>query len=122
MQVTLCRLSPWFTFGNTSHPPFGRARASVDTSRNPEYRAERSRFVRYRTAVPFVAAFRQRRPGSDPAAPVGLKLQAKVAEAVGIERQPYLAHQVQVVVQVVDAGQHGAEHLAAEFQVVQVGT
>jgi hypothetical protein len=30
-------------------------------------------------------------------------------------------HQVQVVVQVVDGGQHGAEHFAAAVQVVHVG-
>jgi hypothetical protein len=30
-------------------------------------------------------------------------------------------HQVQVVVQVVDGGQHGSEHFAAAVQVVHIG-
>ena len=38
----------------------------------------------------------------------------------GFKRRAHLAHQVQVVVQVVDAGQHGAQHFAAALQMVQV--
>ena len=38
-----------------------------------------------------------------------------------IERLAHLAHQVEVVVQVVHRGQHRAQHLAAAVQVVQVG-
>jgi hypothetical protein len=42
-------------------------------------------------------------------------------EAAFVQRLAHLAHQVHVVVQVVHAGQHRAEHLAAAVEVVQVG-
>ena len=42
-------------------------------------------------------------------------------EAAFVERLAHFAHQVHVVVQVVDARQHRAEHLAAAVEVVQVG-
>ena len=38
----------------------------------------------------------------------------------GFKRRAHLAHQIQVVVQVVDAGQHRAQHFAAALQMVQV--
>src|SRR5574337_485957 len=50
---------------------------------------------------------------SDPARPVGLEARAELAKAPCIERIAYLLHQVQVVVQIVDGGQHGPQHLAA---------
>ena len=57
----------------------------------------------------------------DAARAVGLELRAEGLEAAGVQRLAHLAHQVQVVVQVVDAGQHRPQHLAAAVQVVQVG-
>ena len=51
--------------------------------------------------------------GSDAASPVRLELGAELLERTGIQRVAHFLHQVQVVMQVVDGGQHGAEHLAA---------
>jgi ATP-binding cassette subfamily B protein RaxB len=50
-----------------------------------------------------------------------LELRAPGLEAPSSSACAHLAHQVHVVVQVVDAGQHRAQHLAAAVQVVQVG-
>ena len=60
--------------------------------------------------------------GSDPTLPVRLELQHEFAKAPGVQRIAHFLHQVQVVVQIVDAGEHRAEHFTAAVEVVQVGT
>ena len=62
-----------------------------------------------------------RRFDSHPARPVRLELRAELRKLPCLQRLAHFAHQVQVVVQVVDGGEHGAEHFAAAVQVVQVG-
>src|SRR5437868_7818203 len=57
----------------------------------------------------------------DPACPIRLEAGAEFGELPGIERLADLAHEVQVVVQVVDRGEHRAQHPAAAIEVVQVG-
>ena len=57
----------------------------------------------------------------DSARPVLLELRPELAKAPCVQREAHLAHEVEVVVQVVDAGQHRAQHFAAAVQVVQVG-
>ena len=58
---------------------------------------------------------------SNPARPVSLELLPERAKAARVQRLAHFAHQVQVVVQVVHAGQHGAQHFAAAVEVVQIG-
>ena len=52
---------------------------------------------------------------------IGLELAAPGLEAAGLQRLADLEHQVKVKMQVVDAGEHRAQHLAAAVEVVQVG-
>ena len=59
---------------------------------------------------------------SNTTSPVCLELRPECSKRACVERLAHLAHQVQVVVQVVDGGQHGAQHFAAAVQVVQVGS
>ena len=62
------------------------------------------------------------RAASHPPRPIRLELHPELCKRACLQRLAYFAHEVQVIVQVVDAGQHGAEHFAAAVQVVQVGS
>lgn len=55
-----------------------------------------------------------------PACAVGGELLAELGKRARIQRGAHLAHQVQVIVQVVNGCQHGSQHLAAAVQVVQI--
>jgi hypothetical protein len=57
----------------------------------------------------------------NPPGSIRLELRLKSRKPHLLQRRAHLAHEVQVVVQVVDGGEHGAEHFAAAVQVVQVG-
>lgn len=59
--------------------------------------------------------------GLDPACAIGLEAGAELGKRARVERIADFLHQVQVIVQVVDGGQHGAQHFAAAVQVVQIG-
>jgi len=58
---------------------------------------------------------------SNPPRPIPLEPRHKPRKIPRVQRIAHLLHQVQVVVQVVDGGQHGAEHFAAAVQVVHIG-
>jgi len=58
---------------------------------------------------------------SNPPRPIPLEPRHIPRKIPRVQRIAHLLHQVQVVVQVVDGGQHGAEHFAAAVQVVHVG-
>jgi len=48
----------------------------------------------------------------------GVEAGDKVCKSPGLQGRPDFTHQVHVVMQVVDAGQHGPEHFATAVQVV----
>ncbi len=58
---------------------------------------------------------------SNPPRPIPFEPRDKPRKIPSVQRIAHLLHQVQVVVQVVDGGQHGAEHFAATVQVVDIG-
>ena len=55
------------------------------------------------------------------ARPVGVELHDKAAETFGFQGIADFLHEVKVIVQVVDTGQHGPQHFAAAVQVVHIG-
>ncbi len=57
----------------------------------------------------------------NPPRPIPLEPRHKPRKISRVQRIAHLLHQVQVVVQVVDGGQHGAEHFDAAVQVVHIG-
>ncbi len=58
----------------------------------------------------------------NPACAVFFELGAERTKLARIQSLAHFAHEVEVVVQVVHGGQHGAEHFAAAVEVVQVRT
>ena len=54
--------------------------------------------------------------------PISVEVHDKAAETFGFQGIADFLHEVKVIVQVVDAIEHGAQHLAAAVEVMQIGT
>ena len=96
-------------------PPVGASLLAICCMRTcPMFGTIRLQASSYKNTLPLQSNLNSARP-------VLLELRSELAKAPRVQRQSNLAHEVEVVVQVVDAGQHGAQHFAAAVQVVQVG-
>ena len=67
-----------------------------------------------------MAYFSDNAPRSNAACPVRFELGLKSGKTPRVQGLANFAHQVHVVMQIVDAGQHGPEHFATAVQVVQI--
>jgi hypothetical protein len=120
MPTSVLRSSPSVCFSRSTvfaSPP----RKQTQRSQCWPWPREKSPSLSIRTGYERTVRRAARRPSMNPSRPIVLEPLHETGEVPDVQRIPRFFHQIQVVVQVVDAREHRAEHFAAAIEMVQVG-